>query len=108
MSLQIRMEISDQRSVLFLEGVLDISTVDLLLTGVSDLASEKEVELDLAGVTFVDSTGVGGICKAVTKLRERKVFVKITNTSADLFEIFDILGLPEIFGAEIFGESGIK
>lgn len=104
MLLQIQTEVSDQRAVLLLKGVLDISTVDFLLTYENVVANVKEVDLDLAGVTFVDSTGVGGISKAVTKFRERKIFVRITNISPDLFEIFDILGLPEIFGAEIFGK----
>ncbi|GIH17311.1 STAS domain-containing protein [Rugosimonospora africana] len=52
-----------EESALFrLTGYLDLSTVDLLKTTVGPACGENpEVVLDLSGLTFCDSTGVGAL-----------------------------------------------
>jgi anti-sigma B factor antagonist len=52
-----------EESALFrLSGYLDLSTVDMLKIAVGPACGEgQEVVLDLSGLTFCDSTGVGAL-----------------------------------------------
>src|SRR5262245_51744818 len=55
--------VADPRGPLFrLTGYLDLSTVDLLRAAVGPACGTgEEVGLDLSGLTFCDSTGVGAL-----------------------------------------------
>ena len=49
----------------YLDGELDIATVPALTAAISDsLGKGGPLTLDLSGVTFIDSSGVGAILKA--------------------------------------------
>lgn len=102
MMLEIKTEISNEVATLYFDGFLDISTVDSIQISVSKLIDIHEVNLDFDKITFVDSTGIGTISKILRKLNSEGITAKIRNIPAGVFEVFDILGLPEIFGAEIF------
>jgi anti-anti-sigma factor len=102
MMLEIKTEIVNKVATLHFDGFLDISTVDLIQLSVSKLIAIHEVTLDFDKITFVDSTGIGTISKILRKLNSEEVNVKIRNIPAGVFEVFEILGLPEIFGAEVF------
>lgn len=102
MMLEIKTEIANEVATLHFDGFLDISTVDSIEISVSKLIDIHEVNLDFDKITFVDSTGIGTISKILRKLNSEGVTAKIRNIPADVFEVFDILGLPEIFGEGIF------
>jgi anti-anti-sigma factor len=53
---------ADEAALFRLTGYLDLSTVDLLKSVVGPACGGgKDVTLDLAGLTFCDSTGVGAL-----------------------------------------------
>lgn len=88
--------------LLCLTGVLDISTVDTLKNTVDFLKDVQELKIDFTKLKFIDSTGVGGIIRVIKQFQETHRKITIINISSDVFEIFDVLGLPEIFGHDLF------
>lgn len=102
MTLEIKTEIINEVATLHFDGFLDVSTVELIEISVSKLIDIHEVNLDFDMITFVDSTGIGTISKILRKLNSEGITAKIRNIPAGVFEVFDILGLPEIFGKEVF------
>lgn len=102
MLLEIENTKKNGKGVLILKGVLDISTVDKLKNSIVNLVEVKEVTIDFGNLHFIDSTGIGGIAQVIRELEKNGVRVTVTNISEDVYEILDILGLPEIFGEEIF------
>lgn len=88
--------------ILKLAGVLDISTVEAFKESLDYVLNAQEVIIDFKKIKFIDSTGIGGIVSAIRKCREQRSSIRIKNISQEVFEIFEILGLPEIFGKEVF------
>lgn len=89
--------------VLALNGELDIATVDIFKKTVEEVEGETEsVVLDLEKLSFVDSTGVGGLLKVIRNLKANSIAVKVRNISPEVFEVFDLLGLPMLLGNEVF------
>ena len=84
-------------------GELDISTIDLFRTSVENVQNNvNQVMLDFNDLKFVDSTGVGGLVQAVKKLREQNLQILVKNISLEVFEVLDLLGIPELLGEETF------
>ncbi|WP_425805199.1 STAS domain-containing protein [Desulfitobacterium sp. Sab5] len=102
MLLEIKSQKENGKGKLSLAGVLDISTVDSFKISLEYFADVQELAIDFAKIKFIDSTGVGGIIHAFKYFSETNRKIKVTAISSDVFEIFDILGLPEIFGRELF------
>ncbi len=84
-----------------LSGELDISVVEKFRSNIESIPeSTTEVCIDFFGVGFVDSTGVGCLVQAMNKLREQDITVKIKRIPKEIYEVFDILGIPELMGEE--------
>lgn len=90
--------------VIELRGELDIATVDDFERSVQEasMALDGSITIDMAKLVFVDSTGVGGLLKVIKGLRNNSIEVKVTNVNPDVYEVFDLLGLPLLLGNEIF------
>ena len=57
---------SDGPRMYFLQGDLDLSTIPLMETAIAPaIAKGGPVTLDLSGLTFIDSTGVGSIVRSL-------------------------------------------
>jgi anti-anti-sigma factor len=57
---------SDGPRMYFLHGDLDLSTFPLMETAIAPaIAKGGAVNLDLSGLTFIDSTGVGSIVRSL-------------------------------------------
>lgn len=86
-------------SIIFLvNGELDIATVEIFKKNLLlEECNQKEVLMDFEGVRFVDSTGIGGLIEVLRAFLNRKVDVQIYNIDVNVYEVFDILGLPELF-----------
>lgn len=94
-----------KKNVLF-AGDIDIESTEVIEDEIMPALQEcNTVELNLASVPFVDSTGIGLLIKVVQTLKENGTIVTITNICDDIFEVFTFLQLPEILGKEVFLKS---
>ena len=100
--LKIKADIANDKGILNLSGVLDISAVEAFKSSVNCFEGINCLEINLGGITFVDSTGIGGIIEVVKKSREQSIFVQYKNIPKNIFELFTILGVPDLCGKEAF------
>ncbi|NRD80157.1 STAS domain-containing protein [Bacillus sp. BRMEA1] len=86
-----------------LKGDMDIEITEVMEEElIPALQKAQEVELNFAAVSFVDSTGIGLLMNLVQHLKEREILVKITHLSEDIYEVFDLLQIPDIIGRDVF------
>jgi len=93
---------SKDRSVLtmFFSGELDeyaSSTAKQTMEAIIYSNSFKTLVLDLKGLTFMDSTGIGVIIGRYKQLKARNINGYVTNVSDSVDKIFRMSGLYEIF-----------
>lgn len=62
-------------------------------------ASIKEIVLDMANVSAIDSSGVGVLVRGYRVLMQRNAQIKLEGVRPKLQEIFKITGLDKIFAA---------
>ena len=101
--LEVFTTVGKDQKVLGLVGELDIETVDNFKQHVEEARVDLScLVLDMSALSFVDSTGVGGLLNVVRSLTNDNISVKVRNVSAELYEVFELLGLPMLFGNEVF------
>ena len=85
--------------MLVLTGDLDLAAVDDLHEGAQvQLASGcRHLTLDLAGVTFLDSSGLGALVELRNTARRSGVSLDIVNVAPGPARIITIAGLAETF-----------
>lgn len=91
-------------SQLALVGELDSATVPELVDALSTLNGERDVKLDLAGLTFIDSSGLHAIV-AYARSREPDGTVTLCDVSRDIVRIFEITHLTELRSLRIRGRA---
>ncbi|MBF7084015.1 STAS domain-containing protein [Desulfallas sp. Bu1-1] len=84
---------------LSLEGVLDISTVDTFNSQTEQLSGISELVLDMAGLEFIDSSGIGAILQVVRLSQERGFTVNLENANENISELLNTVGLFQIIEA---------
>jgi anti-sigma B factor antagonist len=84
-------------AVLTLRGSLDIDTAPALKANLNRLVERPNahVIVDLAGLDFCDSMGVGVLVTAHAKAQERGGWVRLAAPSRFLCRLLDTLGLTE-------------
>jgi anti-sigma B factor antagonist len=93
-----RTVVSKHLGLIELSGEVDLYTaprfkddlVALIETGVNDIV------IDLAEVTFIDSTALGVIISGVKRMREREGRLAIVASSRPVVRILDITGLDKV------------
>jgi anti-anti-sigma factor len=83
-----------------LDGELDLATAPLLKEALVDLASEREVHLDLALLTFLDSSGLHVIVELARSLDGNRSVV-LVNPSTAVRRILEITGIDRHPAVEI-------
>lgn len=82
-----------------LSGELDEHTAKYTRNTLDELlqkANFKQVIIDLAGLDFMDSTGIGVLIGRYKLAKKRKLPIYICNPSSHAERIFNITGLYEI------------
>jgi anti-sigma B factor antagonist len=84
-------------AVLILRGSLDIDTAPALKANLNRLVERPapRVVVDLAGLDFCDSMGVGVLVTAHSRAVERGGWVRLAAPSSFLRRLLDTLGLTE-------------
>ncbi len=95
----IRRSREERLSVFSLEGYLDAHTAPAF-----EDAIQKEVDADLCRIIvdcgkldYISSAGLGVFMSFVEDVRERDGDIKICALNANVKEVFDLLGFPQIF-----------
>ena len=78
-------------------GEIDLSTVDELRSAVTGAADDvQELLLDLTGIEFIDSAGLGGLLELRSTLRSRNVTLEINADDGPVRQAMEITGLSEL------------
>ena len=93
--LSIAVQHSPSEVVVGLTGEIDLSTAPRLSTVVSELLADPpaRVVLDMAGVTFCDSQGLGTLVVLSRKASLAQSCLVLTNVADFLLRVLDITGL---------------
>jgi anti-anti-sigma factor len=93
LSISVRQEPSE--AVVSLAGEIDLSTVARLASAVNAVLAEPppRVVLDMAGVTFCDSQGLGTLVVLSRKATMAQSCLVLTNVGDFLLRVLDITGL---------------
>ena len=97
MELGIKTAPKPERYTIAVTGEIDISNADHLRNAV-DMAFEQpteRVELDLAEVSYIDSTGIGVLVGAATRAAEGHVAFKVANPQANVRRVLGLLGVEQ-------------
>ena len=89
---------ADGDVVLALDGELDLATVERLAATVKlALAEEmpRHLIIDLAGLTFCDSTGIGGFVTAHEAARDAGVPMRLRNADGLVRHTLEVTGMYE-------------
>jgi anti-sigma B factor antagonist len=96
--LEIEIQSSEERTLVTLSGELDASTASFLYDKLSDLEVEDthNVVLDLAQVTFMDSTGLAVIVTEHKRLQHADGTLTIFSPPSSVRRLFEITGLTTV------------
>lgn len=92
------------------QGEIDVYTAPKLREIVSPL-SEKEkanIVIDLSGVSYMDSTGLGVIVGVFKSIRSHDGELKLVGLSERLKRLFEITGLADIININSQIEGGVQ
>ena len=97
-------EVDDSRSrtphvVVSVRGEVDIATAPKLREKLVELASQgaQQVVVDLEGVEFLDSTGLGVLIGGMKRLRGLDGDLTLVCTQPRILKVFEITGLNRAF-----------
>ncbi|MFI5494262.1 STAS domain-containing protein [Actinoplanes sp. NPDC051859] len=93
--LSITLESAPDEVVFHLAGEIDVLTVAKLSAMVNEVLQEPpaRIELDMAGVTFCDSQGLGTLVVLSRKAQHARAVLSLTNVGDFLMRVLDITGL---------------
>lgn len=85
-------------TVVAVTGELDVFTAPQLEAALQELISQgrADIVVDLSGVEFLDSTGLGVMVKALKWAREAGGGLRVVATQERITKVFTITGLDEV------------
>ncbi len=89
----------DRWTVLAVSGEVDVATAPRLREQLVQLVNEGHHHLvvDLEGVDFLDSTGLGVLVGALKRVRLQDGELTLVCTQPRIVKVFDITGLSKVF-----------
>jgi anti-sigma B factor antagonist len=96
--LEIEVQSSEERTLVTVSGELDASTASFLYDKLSDLEVQDphNVVLDLAKVTFMDSTGLAIIVTEHKRMQHSDGTLTIFSPPSSVRRLFEITGLTTV------------
>ncbi len=89
----------DRWTVLAVSGEVDVATAPRLREQLVQLVNQGNHHLvvDLEGVDFLDSTGLGVLVGALKRVRLQEGELTLVCTQPRIVKVFDITGLSKVF-----------
>jgi len=86
-------------TVLTAHGEIDVATAPQLRQEIVEIASigSGPLVIDLEGVDFLDSTGLGVLVSGLKRFRTLGTDVLLVCTHARILKVFEITGLTQVF-----------
>jgi anti-sigma B factor antagonist len=113
MDLTLTTRTEGDRTVVSVGGEIDVYTAPQLREKVVELVAAGDVDLvlDLSGVEFLDSTGLGVLVGALNRVRAQDGSLALVLTQERILKVFEITGLRKVFPihatvAEAVGSAG--
>jgi anti-sigma B factor antagonist len=94
--LEIQVEPTDAYTICRPVGELDAFTVSQFRQALSELASVPRLLIDLSGVPFVDSAGLGALIGGIRRVRELGGAVAVCSTRPTLTRLLSTTGFDRI------------
>jgi anti-anti-sigma factor len=89
--------------VIFLEGEIDLDSAETLRWVIGDtVKGVSAAVIDLAGVTFIDSSGTGLIVRLCLDLKSQGVMLRLRNVAPVVEDVFSMLKVRSLVGDEAF------
>lgn len=85
--------------VLAVTGEVDVATAPRLREKLIDLVNQGQhrIVVDLSGVEFLDSTGLGVLVGALKRVRTHDGQLALVCTESRILKVFEITGLTKVF-----------
>lgn len=89
----------DNRWNIILKGEVDISNASQLRSELKTMLEEKtaSVTMDIKDLSYIDSTGLGVMIGAYTRMKEQGVSMKMVNPAKNVEKLLKITSLDRIF-----------
>ena len=99
MDLTLETRSGDGATVVAVQGEIDVYTAPKLRDKITELVGEGAYHLiiDMEGVEFLDSTGLGVLVGGLKKVRARDGSLELVCNQERLLKIFRITGLAKVF-----------
>lgn len=99
MDLTLRTREAADRTIVAVGGEIDVYTAPKLRDKISELVGEGHHQLliDMEGVDFLDSTGLGVLVGGLKKVRAHDGSMELICSQDRLLKIFRITGLAKVF-----------
>jgi anti-anti-sigma factor len=95
--LTIRATRDGRTAIVTASGEIDLSNVGELRSAATEAAEDCDrLRLDLSGIEFIDSTGLGGLLELRSTLRARNVTLEIVAGEGPVRQAVEITGLAEL------------
>ena len=100
--MELGLSVDDSRApftVLAVNGEVDVYSAPRLRERLVDLVSQghRQIVVDLEGVDFLDSTGLGVLVGGLKRLRSHGGDLSLVCTQARILKVFEITGLMTVF-----------
>ncbi len=100
--MELGLEVDDSRppfTVLAVKGEIDVYCAPRLRERLVELVSEghRQIVVDLEGVDFLDSTGLGVLVGGLKRLRTHDGDLSLVCTQPRILKVFEITGLTTVF-----------
>jgi anti-sigma B factor antagonist len=87
------------RTVISVSGEIDVYTAPTLRERLNELVAQGEYDLvvDMAGVEFLDSTGLGVLVGGLKRTRSHQGTLRLVCDQEKIIKVFRITGLTKVF-----------
>lgn len=108
MNLTIDVVEDEDKTIVLLDGELDILTAPELKNKLLKIVSQDnhKLEVDLENVSYMDSTGIGVFINAYKNAQKTNSSLELTNLQDKVLRLFKITGIDELIDIKSTSRGG--